>query len=152
MTKSTILLIVILVAMACAYVYYFTDLFQPATIQILAQVRPSRGTPQGAPGYVSTYPVSFAFDNKLGLTEVKVVSVDDEKTNKYPHAVWHMISDSNSIPVQALLYGQWLKGMKSKVPHARPDPLQPDVKYRLYVRAGKFKGKVDFKTVAVPGQ
>jgi hypothetical protein len=152
MTKSTVTLIVVLVLMAGAYVYWFTDWFQPATIQILAQVRPSRAVQPGAPGYVATYPVSFAFDRKLRLTELKVLSVDDETTNKYPHPVWHMISDSNSIPTKAIIYGQWLRGMKPKVPHARPEPLLPDVKYRLYVGAGKLKGQIDFKTVEVPGQ
>jgi hypothetical protein len=152
MTKSTVLLIVILVAMAGAYAYWFTDWFRPATIQILAQVRPSRAVKPGAPGYAATYPVSFAFDRKLELTELKVVSVEDEATNKFPHSLWHMISDSNSVPTKAILYGQWLRGMKSKVPRARAEPLEPDVKYRLYVAAGKYKGQIDFRTAEVPGQ
>lgn len=152
MTKNTIVLIVVLAVMAGAYAYWFTDWFQPATIQILAQVRPSRSVPAGAPGYVATYPVSFAFDRKLQLTELKVVGADDEATNKFPHAVWHMISDSNSAPVKAVIYGQPLRGMKPKIPRARPEPLKPGVKYRLYATAGKYKGQVDFKTVEVAGQ
>ncbi len=152
MNKRTIILVAILAIVGGSYAYWFTDWFEASTIQILAQVRPSRGTPQGAPGYVATYPVSFAFDRKLRLTELKVVSVDEEATNKYPHAVWHMISDSNSIPIKAIVYGQWIRGMKPKTPHARPDPLDPDVRYRLYVAAGKAKGKIDFKTLEVPGQ
>ncbi len=151
MTKSTIVLIAVLVAMAGAYVYWFTDWFAPATIQILAQVRPSRSVQPGVPGLAVTYPVSFAFDRKLRLTELRVVSVDDETTNKYPHSLWHLISDSNSVPSKALIYGQPLRGMKPKVPQARPEALQPDVKYRLYVTAGKLKGQIDFKTVEVPG-
>jgi hypothetical protein len=151
MTKSTIVLIVVLIAMAGAYVYWFTDWFQPATIQILAQVRPARSTQPGVPGLTATYPVSFAFDRKARLTELKVVSVDDEATNKFSHAVWHLISDSNSVPTKALIYGQQIRGMKPKVPQARPEPLQPEVKYRLYVAAGKYKGQIDFKTIEVPG-
>ena len=152
MTKSTIFLIVVLIAMAGAYTYWFTDWFRPGTIQILAQVRPSRATEPGPPGIVKTYPVSFAFDRDVRLTEIKVVSADEEKTNKYPHVLWHQISDSNSLPVRAIYYGQWLRGMKSAVPHARPDMLQPDVKYRLYIIAGRLTGKRDFSTVAVPEQ
>jgi hypothetical protein len=152
MTKSTIVLVLILLVMGGLYVYKFTDFFEPKNIQILAQVRPSRAVQPGAPGYTATYPVSFAFEQKFQLTEIKVVSVEDEATNKYPHAAWHLISDSNSVPIKAIVYGQWVRGMKPKVPHGRPDPLDPDVKYRLYVAAGKYKGHIDFKTVEVPGQ
>jgi hypothetical protein len=151
MNKSTIALIVVLIAMAGAYAYWFTDWFREDTIQILAQVRPSRNVRQAPPGSTPTYPVSFAFDRKLAITEVKVVSVDDAATNKYPHAMWHLISDSNSIPTKALVYGEWVRGMKSKVPHARPEPLQPGVKYRLHITAGKSKGQIEFKTVEVAG-
>ena len=55
--------------------------------------------------------------------------------------------DSNSVPTKALIYGQPLRGMKPKIPKTRPEPLQPDVKYRIYVAAGKYQGKIDFKTV-----
>ncbi len=151
MTKSTIVLIAVLVVVAGVYVVYLTDLFQPTTIQILSQVRPIRATQPGAPGQTVTYPVSFAFDRKLKLTEVRVVNTEDEATNKFPHALWHLIADSNSVPTKAILYGQPLRGLKPKVPHARPEPLQPDVKYRLYVMAGKLKGQIDFKTVEVAG-
>ncbi len=150
MTKSTIVLIAVLVVIAGVYVVYFTDLFAPTTIQILAQVRPSRAVQAGPPGLTSTYPVSFAFDRKLRLTEVRVVNSEDAATNKFPHALWHLIADSNSVPTKAILYGQPLRGLKSKVPHARPDPLEPDVKYKLYVTAGKLKGQIEFKTVEVP--
>jgi hypothetical protein len=152
MTKSTVVLIVILAVMAGAYAYWFTDWFRPATIQILAQVRPSRAVEPALPGMVATYPVSFAFDRKVRLTEVKVVNVEDEATNRFPHCLWHLVSDSNSVPVKAMLYGQWLRGMKPAIPRARPEQLLPEVKYRLYVAAGKFKGQKDFQTVEVPGR
>jgi len=151
MNKSTIALIVVLIGMIGAYVYWFTDWFREDTIQILAQVRPARNVRPGPPGTVPTYPVSFAFDRKLALTELKVVSVEDAATNKYPHALWHLISDSNSVPTKAVVYGEWVRGMKSKVPHARPERLEPGVKYRLYVTAGKAKGQIEFKTVEAAG-
>lgn len=150
MTKSTIVLITVLVVLAAAYAYYFTDWFRTPTIQILAQIRPStRNVRTPAPGTAATYPVSFAFDRRLSLTEVKVVPADEAQTNKYAHALWHLISDSNSVPTKALVYGQPLRGMKPKVPRARPEALQPDVKYRLYVSTGKAEGHIDFKTVEV---
>jgi hypothetical protein len=147
MRKNTIVLIIVLIALAGAYAYWFTEWFLPPTVEILAQVRPSRSSRRPTPNQPTTYPVSFAFDRKLRLTEVKVVAVSDEATNKYPHALWHLITDSNSAPVKAIVYGERLRGMKPKVPRARPDPLEADVKYRLYVTAGKLKGQRDFKTI-----
>ena len=148
MTKQSIALIAVAVVLLGVYVAFFTDWFQKPQIQILPQIRPplrgNRATVQQ--GDVPVYPVTFAFDQKYQFTEIKVVAVDDEKTNKFPHAVWHMISDSNSIPTKAMVYGTRLRGMKPKVPRADPEPLQPDVSYRLYVTAGKALGAKTFQT------
>jgi len=146
MTKQSIVLITVAVLLGAAYVAFFTDWFRKPQIQILAQIRPPRGMRTSTPADGAVYPVSFAFDKKYQFTEIRVVAVDDEKTNKFPHAVWHMISDSNSLPIKALVYGAPLKGMKPKVPKARPDPLAPEVAYRLYLEAGDFRGQAVFKT------
>jgi hypothetical protein len=166
MTKSTIALVVVLIGMGVAYLVWWTDMFRTPTFQILAQVRPvtpgrggpgarfGRGgfvAPTPTPGATQTYPVTFAFDRNLKITELKVVTAADEKTSKYPHAVWHLISDNQSSPVKAVIYGQGIRGMKPKVPNAQPEPLQPDVRYRLHIIAGKAESVVDFKTVAVAG-
>jgi hypothetical protein len=156
MTKQSIWLIVVAVMLAGVYVAFFTDWFVKPRIQILPQIRPPmRGSSRTTvPGDVPTYPVTFAFDRKYQFTEIRVVAADDEKTNKYPHAVWHMISDSNSIPVKALLYGTRLRGMKPKVPRAEPEQLEPDVNYHLYLTAGRWQGDVKFQTheVVKPAQ
>ena len=146
MRKNTIVLVVVLIVLAACYLRFFTDWFLPPTIQVLAQIRPVRSV-RPTPGVAATYPVSFAFDRKLQITEIRVVAVEDEKTNKYPHYVWHMISDSNSVPTKAMIYGQPLRGLKPKVPRARPEPLEAEVKYRFYVTAGKYTGRIDFKTI-----
>jgi hypothetical protein len=148
MTKQSITLIALAVVLAGVYVAFFTDWFVKPQIQILPQIRPvlrpsRNAVPQGD---VPVYPVSFAFDRKYQFTEIRVVAADDEKTNKYPHAVWHMISDSNSIPVKAIQYGAPLRGMKPKVPRSPPEPLQPEVTYRLYLTAGKARGATNFVT------
>jgi hypothetical protein len=151
MTKKGIVLIVVAVVLAAVYVTAFTDWFHSPQIQILPQIRPVR-PPKAKGGNAqanfdnSVYPVSFMLDRKHGITELRVVAVADEKTNKYPHALWHMISDSNSVPVKALTYGAPLPGMKPKTPKARPEPLEPNVPYHLYVEAGNFKGNVKFQT------
>lgn len=146
MTKKSIVLITVAVVLAGVYVAFFTDWFVKPQIQILPQIRPPRSTARTLPGDVPVYPVNFMFDRKYQFTEIKVVAVEDEKTNKYPHAVWHLISDSNSVPTQALVYGSRVRGMKPKVPRADAEQLEPGVPYRLYVNAGKAQGSVTFQT------
>jgi hypothetical protein len=146
MTKQSIVLIAVAVALAAVYAVFFTDWFHKPHIQILPQIRPPQRNMRVAVGDTPVYPVTFAFDRKYQFTEIKVVAVDDEKTNKFPHAVWHMISDSNSLPTKALMYGAKLRGMKPKVPRAEPEPLQPDVSYHLYLEAGDAKGDCKFQT------
>ena len=146
MTKQSVVLIAVALMLAAVYAVFFTDWFQKPRIQILPQIRPPLRNSRVTPGDIPVYPVTFAFDRKYQFTEIKVVAVDDEKTNKFPHAVWHMISDSNSIPTKAVQYGSKLRGMKPQVPRAEPDLLQPDVSYHLYLAAGNAKGDVKFQT------
>ena len=147
MTKNGIVLSIILVLLAAVYVYSFTDWLRKDTIQIIPTIRPGRvsGIPRGS-DQVPVYPVSFAFDGKYKLTEVKVVAAQDLATNKYPTALWHLLSDSNSVPTKAFMYGQAPKGMKPAVPRTRPEPLLPDVEYVLMIEAGKTKAQTNFHT------
>jgi hypothetical protein len=148
MTKRSIVLIMTAVVLASVFVAFRLDWFRKEQIQILPLIRPPlRGSRAVVPqGDVPVYPVNFQFEKKFQFNEVRVVAVDDEKTNKYPHAVWHMISDSNSVPLKMIQYGAPLRGMKPKVPRAQAEPLQPDVTYRLYLTAGKARGSKTFVT------
>lgn len=146
MTKKTIVLIGVAVLLGALYVINFTAWFRKPEIRILPQIRPPRARAKLPVGDTAVYPVTFAFDKKYAFTEIRVVAEADEKTNKFPHAVWHLISDSNSLPVKALSYGAPLNGMKPKVPRARPDALEPEVPYILYVQAGAATGKTKFQT------
>jgi len=139
-------MLVMALLLGALYVYGFTDWFRaPAKIQMLAMARPTNiGGRPVKPNQV--LPVTFAFSRKVRLTEVKVVAVDDEKTNRFPHALWHLISDSNSIPTKQLIYSVTLRGMKPKVPRGKAEPLLPDVAYRLYVKEASAEGQIDFKT------
>src|SRR3954466_1341534 len=150
MSRNGIVLTAIAVLLAGVYVFYFTELFNKQTIQIIPQVRPNRTSaiPRGDES-TPVYPVSFALDGKYQLTSVKVVSADDLKTNKYPEALWHLISDSNSLPTKSFLYGQKIPGMKPSIPRGRPQPLQPNTPYMLVIEAGKMLGKTNFFTKEV---
>ncbi len=151
MTKNGIALTVILVILAVVYVCFFTDWFSKQTIQIIPQTRPIRASSiPRAPGAPAVAPVSFAFDGKYRLTSVKVVSADEFATNKYANPLWHLISDSNSVPTKAIVYGFPIKGMKPAVARARPEPLLPGIFYIMMVEAGKkIKAQTNFHTVEV---
>ncbi len=146
MTKQSILLITAAVVLAGVYVAFFTDWFVKQQIQILPQIRPPQRNVKTLPGDVPVYPVTFQFDHAYKFTEIKVVAADDERTNKYPHAVWHLISDSNSVPTKALQYGAKIRGMKPKVPRADPDQLEAGITYRLHLIAGNARGQTNFQT------
>ena len=93
-------------------------------------------------------PIFFAFDRPLKLKSLKVIPAREIETNKYPHPIWHLISNSNSVPTADLAYGIPIEGMRPAVQDATPDPLQPGVKYRLLIEAGALKLEHDFVPVA----
>jgi hypothetical protein len=92
-------------------------------------------------------PIMFGFDRTLKLTSLKVIPLSDIETNKYPHPIWHLVSDSNSVPTKDFSYGASIKGMRPAVKGAPPDPLEPGVKYRLLIEAGSAKAEHDFVPV-----
>lgn len=147
MTKNGIVLTVVFAVLAVLYVCYFTDLFRKETIQIIPQIRPGRPSAIPHPGQPAVSPVSFAFDGKYCLTSVKVVAADDFATNKYANPLWHLISDSNSVPTKAIVYGLPIKGMKPAIPKAHPDPLLPGISYIMFVEAGKLRAQTNFHTL-----
>jgi hypothetical protein len=147
MSKKNLVLISFVVVLGAVYLYYFTDLFAKPTFAISARPRIEPRSSRGA----EKYSVSFNFDTrtKMKLNEVKVVRVAELETNKYPHAVWHLISDNGSSPMKGIIYGETIKGMKPKVPKMKPEPLEPNVKYRLLVNSDKRSGQADFE---IPGR
>src|SRR6185503_4587434 len=146
MSKRAIVLIVFAVVLGILCVGMNMDWWRKGEIKILPQIRPPTRNARVAVGDTPVYPVMFAFDRLYRFTEIRVVSADDEKTNKYPHELWHLIADSNSTPSKVVVYGATLRGMKPKVPKSQPEPLEPDVPYVLHVKAGNAEGKVGFGT------
>ena len=148
MSKKGIVLSFVAVLLAAAYVHYFTDWFHKDYIQIIPQIRPIRTARpvKRSPLDTQVYPVSFSLNPKCRLTSVKVVNADDLRTNKYASPLWHLISDSNSVPTPAIVYGQLIRGMKPAVPRARPETLQPDVVYTLVIDAVGIQGRTNFHT------
>ena len=155
MTKKQSVLLAIAVVLLGVYVCYFTDWFASESIQIVHTLRPYTPPRRGRGRTTDDNPlantVSFGFNRKCRLTEIKVIPVSDLATNKYAHPIWHLVSESNSVPTKAFVYGMNIEGMHPKVPGARPDPLQPGIAYRLFVDAGELKGEHEFKTTPRTG-
>lgn len=141
MSKKTMGLILFTVVLGAFYIYYFTDLFRPKSITIDSQILPQKRRGNQPPALT----VLFALDRKYKLTSVKVVRADDYQTNKYPHALWHMVTDSNSAPINSVTYGAPISGMKSSVPRVSAKPLEANVSYLLLLEAGQVKGEKNFQ-------
>lgn len=144
MTQKSWMLVALMLALAVAYAVYFTNWFKPATIKIYDLARPLGAAMQrrrDAP----PPPLTFGLEGSYRLTEIKAVSLAAWQTNHNVLPVWHLISASNSVPVKFFRYGQSIRGMKPAIPGTRPEPLQTNVAYRLFVSAGRAGGWHDFE-------
>ncbi|MDQ6630413.1 MAG: hypothetical protein M3Y82_01485 [Verrucomicrobiota bacterium] len=132
MKMRTGFLICAALILGAIYAHFFTDLFGPKKIHILFTNRNSK--------------IFFGLDNKeYNITSVKVFRAAEIATNKYAHPLWNLTTDSNSAPTTDFLYGSPIAGMKPAVAKVEPEPLEPNVNYRIVVEAGKIKGEKDFK-------
>lgn len=136
--KKQIVLSCVALILGATYVVFYSDLFKKPEIRIkCGNVRFRAET--ALPGARV-----FIFDQPLRITSIKVVSVAEAATNKYPHALWHLVA-KNSVPVESFVYGENVKGMKPDLAEEQPEPLMPEVKYRLIVETDKkVRGQVDF--------
>ena len=130
MTKRNIIFIIIAVALAGIYAFYFTNWFKPNVIHIRSE------------SFAGV--VRFGFDRDYQLTELKVVPLAAWETNKFALPVWHLVSTDGSDPVSEFFYGERISGMDPAVEGARPLPLQPGVKYRMFITIGKLTATHDF--------
>jgi hypothetical protein len=155
MTKKHWILLVAVLLLGGLSLYLNQDWFAHDGIQIFHRSRPARTglfrakKALAGSGESAINPVFFGFDRKLKLTSIQVFPISDIATNKYPHPIWHLISDSNSVPLKDFAYGATIKGMRPAVQGATADPLEPDVKYRLCIEAGPMKAEHDFAPVAI---
>lgn len=147
MTTKTWALIASAVMLGGISLYLNRDWFAAEEIQIShrSSPRPVPVTRSRRAPPETAAPVFFGFNRKLGLTEVKVFPLSAVQTNKYPHPIWHLVSDSNSVPVKSFVYGSRIPGMRPAVKGALPEPLQPGVHYQLRIQAGKLTAQHDFE-------
>jgi hypothetical protein len=172
MTKKNGLLILVVLVMAGIYVVYFTDWFKPKIIHIVSTnqraTRTAAARANSNPGFIQrlatlasasanadapTLQVIFKMSKPYKLTDLKVVDLSQWQTNKSCLPLWHLVADTNSVPVdRPFNYGQRIPGMKPQVQGGRPQPLNPGVKYRLFVTDGSAEGAHDFTPVAKPAE
>lgn len=143
--KNAILIAIALIAVGSIYFYLYKDYFTKGDIQIFHTIRPGAVGRQRSRNATHGNAVTFGLGKDYKLTSIKVVPVSDIETNKYPHPIWELTTQSNSVPTRAFTFGSRVQGMHSAVKGAEPDPLVPNVTYRLLVEAGSQKGHHDFK-------
>lgn len=133
MRKQTGILITAALVLAAVYVIKFTDWFGQKNIHILFRMRGKQ-------------PVFALEDREYRITTIKVLRAEDAKTNRYPHAVWHLVgaSEKGSEPVTDFVYGEKIKGMKPAVAGTGAEPVEKNTDYKLIVESGKLKGELVF--------
>ena len=145
MTKKQLLIVTFVVLLGGLSLYLNRDWFAPEVIQISDRsISPRAWFARSPAAKAAANPVVFLITRKVKLTSVKVVAASDAETNKYPHAIWSLVTDSNSIPVKEFIYGTRIPGMKLSVKGVGADPLEPGVNYRLILEAGSDKWEHDF--------
>ena len=147
MTKKQWMLIALVAVLGGFSLYLNRDWFAKENIHIYHRSRPARAAlfrRKHVDTASSINPIVFGFDRKLKLTCLKVIPVSAIETNKYPHPIWHLVSESNSVAIKDFSYGTPIQGMHPAVKGAIPDPLEPGVPYRLEIEAGPLKAEHDF--------
>lgn len=143
--KRNWLLTLIALILVIVYAVFFTDWWQPKTIEIFhtSRMLPARkhrkNTPDAQPVLI------FGINRALRPTDIKVVPLEAYKTNQNTLPLWHLVADSNSVPIKAFTYGLPIRGLKPAVAGIRADPLTNGVTYRIIVEADNFKGEHDFE-------
>lgn len=150
MTTKQLSILLVLLALAGVAAYLLRDYFKAEPIQITCLIRPTqpgrRPLPRGAeaPSGKPGYNVAFAFNHKLTLTSIKVFSVADAQTNKYPRPLWNLTSASNSIPTKSIVYGDRIRGLQPTIKGASAETLEPGNSYRIVIQAAEATAQQDF--------
>jgi hypothetical protein len=152
MTKKQWMLLALAVVLGGFSLYLNRDWFTKDNIHIFHRSLSSRvgfsRRSRARANDSATDPILFGFGRKLKLKTVKVIPLSDIATNKYPHAIWHLVSESNSVPTKEFSYGAPISGMHPALKGVTADPLEPGVQYRLFIEADGRKAEHDFTAAA----
>jgi len=142
MTKNNWLLTLLAVVLFVVYAIYFTGWFQPKTIQIRSTYRNlhPRAAREGVlPALI------FGVNRQMQISEIRVVPFDGFQTNKNILPLWHLVTDSNSIPVKTFYYGQYIRGLHPAFKGTHAGSLETNVPYLIIVTSDRIKGELKFE-------
>lgn len=141
MTKKDGWLIAGVVVLAGIYACFFTSWFRPHSIRIYYTTSKMRAFRTRA----DMPHIMFGLQGgRYRLTELKVVPTTTFQKDPGTPPLWHLVSDSNSVPLERFVYGQRIPGMRPPIKGEQPQVLETNVTYRLIIVAGKAKGWEDF--------
>src|SRR5436190_22618096 len=119
MTRKQWLWLTVVLALAAFSLYLNKDSFASSNIHVYHRSRPARAGlfrgRQRKDDNPAINPIVFGFSHKQKLVSIKVVPLSEFATNKYAHALWHLVSDSNSVPLKDFTYGQTFQGMHPSI-------------------------------------
>jgi len=142
MTKKTLMLILFAISLATVYAVWFSDWFKPKKVEIYHTNRGLHANPARGNALRN---LIFGVRPRTRITELKVVSLAALETNKNALAVWHLVSDSNSVPLKTFFYGERIGGMRPAISGVQAEALETNVSYRMFITAGNAKGQHDFE-------
>jgi hypothetical protein len=146
MTRKHWTLLLFAIVLGGLSLYLNKDWFAGDNIHIYHRSRPARAALRGKrkDDNPDINPIIFGFSRRQKLTSLKVVVAAEIETNKYAHALWYLLSDSNSVPIKDFTYGTSIQGMRPSIKGSLPEPLEPGVKYRLFVETASLKAEHEF--------
>ncbi len=121
-----------------AYVAFFTDWFRSEPIRLSHRFfAANRGDPAGGKRIV------FFLQPKQPISTLKVIHAADAASPK-PKTLWHMVSGTKPVPIDAFDYGERIPGMKPFIAGTAPELLVPGEEYIVRVEMGKKRGELKF--------
>ena len=142
MDRKNIVLLSFVAVLGAVYAVYFSGGFAPKTFKVSHTFRNLRPFAD-RPGILSS--LIFVANRELKLTELKVVPLAEWQTNKDAHPLWHLVTESNSLPVKRFFYGQPIPGLHPFLKGVRAEIPPTNVVCRLFITAGAFKAEHDFE-------
>ena len=144
MTKKPIIVVTLILLIGAVCLYVNRDWFSKPPIQISHRFHAFGGRFDNGGGVA---PLMFEFNRSLKLTSIQVVAAGGASGT---NVLWHMVSDSNSVPTRGFLYGMKVPGMRPWLKGSIAAQLDPDQKYRLLIKAGSVHAEHDFDLNPAP--
>ena len=132
MNKRTVILLIVAGGLlTVSYVLFYSDSSDAKNIQVFLTHRQTsaKGPRQ----------IIFTLDKTYKVDSIRFCRAAEWQTNKFAHGLWHIVARLHPMPVAEFMYGQNVPGMDPSVPGAKPEPLEPGVKYTLCIQAGPLK-------------